>query len=409
MTLVVSSAPRQTAGQWRRRWAREEGATRLRDERFGRFVSGGLLLAVVAASEVLLPERRPLNGLVTGALIVAAVAAMNLKVELPSGHWTSPAQLVFVPMLFLVPVNLVPAAVLACSLLERLLSDPAGRSPGWPLAALENTWFCVAPTLVVALANPSLRWSAAPVLAAVFAAQLAGDFAASVVSASVEGRANRELFRGLSLTLALDGLLTPVALLGAAQLRTTPAGGLLVLGSVAGLSGLLARERNARVSQAEDALHDPLTGLANRRLLEETLARALTTATRHGHDCTVLMLDLDGFKQLNDRNGHHSGDLALIEVANRLRDAVRASDVVARIGGDEFTVVLPNAGADEADLVMTRIADAFVAGFDLAGRSCRLGVSAGSARFPAEGSSGHELVALADSRMYDSKKDRRRG
>jgi serine/threonine-protein kinase RsbW len=103
------------------------------------------------------------------------------------------------------------------------------------------------------------------------------------------------------------------------------------------------------------ALHDPLTGLANRQLLHDQAERARLAAARSGRPFALIFFDLDGFKQINDRLGHQAGDTVLGEVAGRLQAAVRAADAIARFGGDEFVVVCEDAGPDAAAAIAERI------------------------------------------------------
>jgi GGDEF domain-containing protein len=105
----------------------------------------------------------------------------------------------------------------------------------------------------------------------------------------------------------------------------------------------------------ELAVLDPLTGLYNRRFVEERLQSEIAPAERHGDALIVLLLDLDDFKQINDHFGHAAGDLVLKELAHRIRRAVRASDFAVRMGGDEFLVLLPECPPDKVKLVLTRL------------------------------------------------------
>ncbi len=107
--------------------------------------------------------------------------------------------------------------------------------------------------------------------------------------------------------------------------------------------------------QAE-ARTDPLTGVYNRRFLEEFLGREITRSRRGHQPLSILLLDLDGFKAFNDRHGHLAGDQTLVAVATALRDAVRATDIVARFGGDEFIVVLPNTQGETARRIARELA-----------------------------------------------------
>jgi diguanylate cyclase (GGDEF)-like protein/PAS domain S-box-containing protein len=155
-----------------------------------------------------------------------------------------------------------------------------------------------------------------------------------------------------------------------------------------------------------DALHDPLTGLANRVLFGEHLDRALRRRTRRGSGVAVLFLDLDDFKVVNDSLGHQAGDRLLIEVAGRLTGAIRAGDVVARQGGDEFTVLLDSVrSVEDAVESAGRIAAELRRPIDLDGRSLILGVSIGIALSRGRGDGADDLLAHADAAMYAAKED----
>ena len=150
-----------------------------------------------------------------------------------------------------------------------------------------------------------------------------------------------------------------------------------------------ARARGLRLLSQQDAL----TGLGNRRLLHERLDYEITRHRRHGRRFAVLALDLDGFKQVNDRFGHHAGDEILREVANALRRAVRDQDTVVRMGGDEFCVLAPEMGWQQADQLAGRLASAVsrsVSGLDV------LSVSVGRAIYPDEGWTPDHLLQRAD-------------
>ena len=150
-----------------------------------------------------------------------------------------------------------------------------------------------------------------------------------------------------------------------------------------------ARARGLRLLSQQDAL----TGLGNRRLLHERLDYEITRHRRHGRRFAVLALDLDGFKQVNDRFGHHAGDEILREVANALRRAVRDQDTVVRMGGDEFCVLAPEMGWQQADQLAGRLAAAVsksVSGLDV------LSVSVGRAIYPDEGWTPDHLLQRAD-------------
>jgi len=152
------------------------------------------------------------------------------------------------------------------------------------------------------------------------------------------------------------------------------------------------------------ALHDPLTGLANRRLLEDRVRMALKHARRERAQMAVLYLDLDGFKAINDTLGHHAGDVLLQQVAERLQGAVRADDTVARLGGDEFMVTLSRvAGAREAARVATKIIEAVAEPYDLEGSEARVTASVGLALYPEHGDNADALMQGADAALYQAK------
>jgi diguanylate cyclase (GGDEF)-like protein len=153
------------------------------------------------------------------------------------------------------------------------------------------------------------------------------------------------------------------------------------------------------------ALHDPLTGLANRALFAETLAGELRRAVRTAEPLAVVFLDLDGFKPVNDELGHEAGDALLVETARRLQGGVRASDLVARVGGDEFCVLLPAVNTrTDALRVASNLCRLVQAPYTLPSGVVRVSVSAGVAIGCADGSDAGELMRKADQAMYLAKR-----
>ena len=152
------------------------------------------------------------------------------------------------------------------------------------------------------------------------------------------------------------------------------------------------------------ALHDTLTSLPNRHCLSERLLQALEQAKRAGHHLAVMFIDLDRFKEVNDSLGHHIGDKLLFEVAARLKDSVRASDIVARIGGDEFVVVLPelSSGIASAHFV-EKISSTLSQPYLIDGAELHNTPSIGISIFPHDGNSVEELIKNADAAMYLAK------
>jgi diguanylate cyclase (GGDEF)-like protein len=163
---------------------------------------------------------------------------------------------------------------------------------------------------------------------------------------------------------------------------------------------LEAREANAQ----HQALHDQLTGLANRALLEDRLSQALTRYRRSGEQVALLMLDLDRFKQVNDTLGHNAGDKLVQEVGERLRSLLRETDTVARIGGDEFAIVQvsPKGEADVRRLC-ERIISVIRKPFMIGEREARVGVSIGAVFATKEVAEASELLRKADITMYRAK------
>lgn len=161
-------------------------------------------------------------------------------------------------------------------------------------------------------------------------------------------------------------------------------------------------------SQAElehIAHHDTLTGLPNRQLLADRMKQALARARRNQGKVAVLFLDLDGFKPINDEMGHEAGDAALREVAERLRDAVRREDTLARVGGDEFVILLSDLNEnakDAVESVANKCLEVFQQAFIIGGQPCRLGTSIGIAVGDGE-CSANKLLIAADQAMYQAK------
>jgi diguanylate cyclase (GGDEF) domain len=164
----------------------------------------------------------------------------------------------------------------------------------------------------------------------------------------------------------------------------------------------------ATVTITHLANHDPLTGLPNRRLLFELLQKTFDIAARNETKVGVIYIDLDDFKPINDRLGHMAGDRALVAVAGRLRSMLRASDTVARVGGDEFVAVLARV-KDRKDISLTanKILKECGKSFEIDGVPCKVGFSMGIAVFPDDGTSIERVVSAADAAMYSVKRDRK--
>jgi diguanylate cyclase (GGDEF)-like protein/PAS domain S-box-containing protein len=168
------------------------------------------------------------------------------------------------------------------------------------------------------------------------------------------------------------------------------------------------KEASARIARL--AYHDPLTGLANRAVHGEHLGRVIDKARESGETIALLCLDLDGFKAVNDLNGHPAGDELLVAVARRLRGVTRGRDLVARLGGDEFAMV--QYGGDQptcAALLSDRVLRALEKPFRIGSKSVRIGGSIGVAMFPADADNPVDLMKNADMALYRAKADGRGG
>jgi diguanylate cyclase (GGDEF)-like protein len=152
------------------------------------------------------------------------------------------------------------------------------------------------------------------------------------------------------------------------------------------------------------ALQDPLTGLANRRLLPERVWMAIAHARRNRSAMAVVYLDLDGFKDVNDTLGHAAGDLVLKTVAARLLGAVREEDTVARLGGDEFMIALWHViGLEDTAMVAKKLVDAVAQPYEIEGRAVTITISAGASIYPVHGEDADALMKSADLALYKAK------
>jgi diguanylate cyclase (GGDEF)-like protein len=171
---------------------------------------------------------------------------------------------------------------------------------------------------------------------------------------------------------------------------------------------LLVKLQSSQAELARMAHHDALTGLPNRTMLADRLRQALARAYRNGDRLAVLFLDLDGFKPINDAHGHEAGDQALAEVARRLLHVVRETDTLARVGGDEFVIMMADLDRDQgaaieaARAVAAKCADALRTPINVLGHQCQLGASIGIALGDGQ-STAHNLISMADNAMYKVK------
>ena len=185
------------------------------------------------------------------------------------------------------------------------------------------------------------------------------------------------------------------------------------LGSITSFRDI-TEEKSSEESIRKLAYYDPLTDLPNRQLFSDRLSQALQRANRNRHYISILFMDLDGFKQVNDDHGHAIGDRLLTEVALRLKACIRSDDTVARMGGDEFTIIL-NAldGREAAEKASTQIARKVLKKlnkpFLIQDKELFIGASIGIAHYPDDSNSAEDLIKYADTAMYHAKQAGKNG
>jgi diguanylate cyclase (GGDEF)-like protein/PAS domain S-box-containing protein len=151
------------------------------------------------------------------------------------------------------------------------------------------------------------------------------------------------------------------------------------------------------------ATHDPLTGVMNRRAFLESGDKQLKLAKRYKRDLSILYIDFDGFKEVNDTYGHDIGDSLLVKICERIEKVIRESDIFARIGGDEFVILLPETDYKNAKKLVERLHESLDVPFVLDGNEIRMVMSIGISTFPDDSESINRLIKIADERMYKNK------
>lgn len=205
---------------------------------------------------------------------------------------------------------------------------------------------------------------------------------------------------GLGLATAIIGQIAPWAVL---VILVPVLGVYLLLQRQSELASDLKQAVGDAQSMMHRAYHDPLTGLGNRALLTDKLDVSLAHSERTGEGVALLFIDLNGFKQVNDRMGHAAGDELLCQVGRRLRNTVRAHDTVVRQGGDEFVVLLDGVDEEEANGISRRLVDLLRQPFQLDSGEAKVSASVGVAHTCKGTVAKEELLAQADQAMYASK------
>lgn len=154
----------------------------------------------------------------------------------------------------------------------------------------------------------------------------------------------------------------------------------------------------------KDSTHDDLTGLFNKAYMQDALSQHMSLAKRHNTDLSILFLDIDDFKEINDTFGHHTGDIVLKNVAHTISQEMRASDIISRFGGDEFVLLMPNTYKINALLISERLRKTIQQkAITLKGTTHQITVSGGVAGFPVDARKVENLLNLADSALYRAK------
>ena len=290
----------------------------------------------------------------------------------------------------------LPAIVLGWNLLFRRGADHAQRDDGptAPIHGIRSTTGLLGLALAVSLLTlllPEITHSEAKLgILVLFPVLLAG------------------LMRGVRMGYLVAALVCAIQIL-AGRLLGLPVDGVLDLQLVLAMSAATALLAGAahddKHFEWQHANFDLLTGLANRHRFHDQLEHELLRASRTKQPIALMYIDLDGFKAVNDRLGHHAGDLLLQQVAGRLRNCVRETDTVARLGGDEFAIILPDLKELAIiDRIGHKLLERLQQPFELDGNTAHISASIGVALWPRDGRTPTELIHHADRAMYEAKR-----
>jgi diguanylate cyclase (GGDEF)-like protein len=250
---------------------------------------------------------------------------------------------------------------------------------------------------------PDLLWF--PVAAAAFVVVFAAN---TLLTCGVIALSARIPLRSVVRDHGTDAMPTDVMLLALAPIFVVTAErSLLLVPPLLVTTAIVYRTAQLALRRRHEATHDLLTGLANRRLFDQELERALAATVARKEQLALVLIDLDGFKAINDNLGHQVGDLVLREVSHRLTSACRGGELVARLGGDEFAIVMSRVGSIEAATAATlKVLDEFENAIEIDGLPVSLKASAGVAIAPEHGLDASTLFSRADEAMYAAKSAR---
>jgi diguanylate cyclase (GGDEF)-like protein len=371
--------------------------------RVARVVIGLGYLVAAAVCAFVLPGGHPFSLL---AIPAAMLFLVGDNINLWQGEsFVSCQQGAFVLLCFAMPLNLVPLALIV---LEAIWTPKEWRwKPSHVYVAGVNSWTgFAAPVLLSVLAPGSASWHHWMAYLAAFG----GQFVLSelLYLSRCHLRNARVDLTEAALAVTVDAGLTPIGLAAATDLHTSSGGAFAIMIGATALLAVAGHEHRHRTVQTGRALRDPMTGLANRALFEETLTACESRCRREQEHAAVLLVDLDDFKLINDTLGHHAGDEALRAFADGLRGSVRAIDTPARLGGDEFAVILAEPiDLDGAGRVAEKLKQRFAQPIRLTtGQNLTIGFSSGFALFGYE-ISAQDATMQADVELYAHKRSRK--
>ncbi len=372
-------------------------------------VLAGVFLITALAVALFVPWHRHLSVLTLLVLVAGYALASRVEFEVGPGS-AVPIELVFVPMLFMLPLPLVPFAVAAGYILGALPEYVRGVvHPARATVLVASSWYSLGPVLVLSIA-PTQGWALRSVLVYLWAllSQFGFDAASSFLRERLAfGHSPEPLLPSFAWIWATDALLAPVGLVAAGSGKAAFA----IVVPLAGLLTMLARDRRLRLDRElrfgqayrgalAESRRDELSGIGNRRRLHADFERFLG----RGREFVVVVYDLNGFKDYNDAFGHPAGDALLRRLASRLSSAVDPeSDATYRLGGDEFCVL-----ASPGDNIETLL-EATVAALSESGEAFSITTSYGAVFVPTEATDLSAALTLADRRLYAQKNLSRSG
>lgn len=365
-------------------------------------VSGALALFVAGRWQTIAGR------LVGGLLLAFAIIAMHFTgmtavVLLPVlGPGVAPGDAVFTPALLAVAVAAVSTLVLLAGLAFAVIDARMERrdlAEAWRLRQIADSAFeglMIHRDGLILDVNAAFTEMVGLPMARIIGRSIL-DFAATQEAEHVNDRlaSGRNDLEECAFRAA-DGTVLPVEVLA----RDIEYGGKPA--KVVALRDISERKKAAEQLRYL-AHHDPLTGLANRSLLRERIAAAVTRAAKSGETLALLSLDLDRFKAVNDLHGHPAGDQVLVRVAARLRAAARGAEIIARLGGDEFVILL-SVEATRATEIAQRVITSLTEPFEIGAQFAQINTSIGITLYPQHGANADELLKNADTALYSAKR-----